>query len=315
MAQAFASDVSGAESLPASSETSIDTAATDSASVDAIDPPVEETTTEGVIQEQGPIPYLRHKSVLDGAYKERDTFKSQLDEFQQKYGWAQQVDPAEFQQIQTWSQAYRQDPVRWFADTAAQLRQTHPELAQSLHSEAARVLAGARQSQPSQAAADLEPDIPVMDSNGQVVTQAYSADRVKQLIAKSVQDAIAKEVGPIRQDFQTRQAREKDALEEQQRIAHVKDIYAEAVEVLPGFEAHKDAIAKAYESIPGDPARALRKAWWEVVGKQLSNANETRAKQLDEIKTKAAASTVNPAAAAVASTHRPTSMLDKSLTW
>lgn len=305
---AFAADAPVADSLPAAADTpSPETDAAALASVDAIAPPADVPPTDGITPEQGPIPLERHKAVLDGAYKERDAFKQQLDQL----SWATKVDRAAVEEYSRLGQMYQADRPGFIRQLLAEASQ-NPELMPLVRSEAARVL-GTR-SQPSPVE-DLSPDIPVMDANGQVVSQTYSADRVNRIVAKAVQDAITKEVGPIRQDFQTRQAAEKAAAAQKQVDSYVSDSYSHLVDVLPGFKAHEQAIAKVMETIPGDPIVAAQKAWHQVVGSKLSNASETQAKQLEDLKTRAAASTVNPATAATATRHRPETFFSPDLTW
>lgn len=304
-AEVFASDSAPvAESLTAAQE-STDAPATATASVDATVPPV--TTAPGdVTPVEGPIPYKRHKEVVDTAWAARDALQKQVDSL----GWAQSVDRGAVEEAHRIGKLYQTDRAGYLRQVMAEAM-SDPDLAPLVRSEAARTLASRQQPQ----ANDLEPDIPVLDERGQVVSQAYSADRVRKLIAQSVRDAISKEVAPMREDFQTRQAREKADAEQRQSAADLKSGFDELVETLPGFQEHNAAIAKAMESIPGDPFKAARKAWHQVVGSKLSNADQTRAKQLDDFKTRAAASTVNPAGAAVATTKRPTSFHDPSLTW
>lgn len=306
--EAFASEAPVADSQPAHVDTpSPETAAAAPASVDAIAPPAETVPTDGITPEPGPLPFKDHKRILDGRTQERDTFKQQLDQL----SWAKSVDRGAYEEGARIGQLYQTDKPAFIRQLLAEASQ-NPELMPLVRSEAARVLGTRSQPPPVE---DLEPDIPVMDANGQVVSQTYSADRVQKIVARAVQDAITKEVGPMRQDFQSRQAAEKVAAAQKQVDSYVTDSYSHLVDVLPGFKAHEQAIAKVMETIPGDPIVAAQKAWHQVVGSKLSNASETQAKQLEDLKTRAAASTVNPATAASATHHRPTSFLDDSLSW
>lgn len=240
-------------------------------------------------QPPGPIPFDRHKAILDGAYAERDTARREFEEYKQRYQWASEVDPSEFQQLQRWSSAYREDPVRWMAETIAELRQAYPHLAPALTSEAARILAGSRG---FQAEPEIDPDIPVLDAQGQVVSQAYSADRVKQLIARQVAEALGREVGPLKQ-----------TVEQQQSRARVQEARAEAIETADaqfaqaqswhGFAEHKAAIAKAFET---HPRWTLQDAYLHVLHTEILPQldQKSQGKLLTHLQTQAAGSTVRP---------------------
>lgn len=308
-AQAFASsEGSSAADSQTATTSATDTAATPNA--DAIAPPAVSTSPETSTPVQGTPPQERWPDILNNARaKTRAEVES---EFRQKFGWAEQVDPQDIAKLQGWSQAYSADPVAWFKQTISDLKATHPHLATQLHSEAARVLAGARQA-PQPPVSDLEPDIPVQDQDGRIVAQAYSAGKVKALIAQAVQDAIGQEVGPLKQDFQTRQQQAQHAEGQRQLKESVDGIYGTAISELPHFKEHEVEIANAMAQIPGDPAQALHRAWAKVVLPKLSA--KAKAEQLVTLKTNAASSTVNPAGAVVASTKRPTSFNDPSLTW
>lgn len=309
--QAFASDASVAESHPAPTQESTETPSAAPASVDAIAPPADPAQADGT-PAKGPIPFDRHDAIVKGVYKERDALKTQFDQLQQQTAWTKDVNPNDARLGAELARRFQTDRAGYLRDVMAEALQ-NPELAPLVRSEAARVL-GTR-SQPS-AQDDLAPDIPVMDERGQVVSQTYSADRVRQIVAKAVQEAITKEVAPMRDDFQTRQAREKAAEETRQSEAYAKKAHAR-LSRLPGYTKETaKAIAAEMNNIPGDDLyEVAEEAWFRVVGKWLSNADETRTKQLDELQRKAAASTVNPSGAAVASTRRPTSFNDPSLQW
>lgn len=299
MAEAFARDA--ASSTPDVSETA--PAATVQA--DATTEIGDSTTAPG------PIPFTAHKTALENARtKAKD---AALAEFQQQYGWAMQADRSIVETGMQIGQLYQADRPGFIRQVLAEAI-TDPTLAPLVRSEAARVL-GSRQQPQAPQAPDLSPDIPVLDAHGQVVTQTYSADRVQQIVQQAIQDALGKELTPIKQDFESRQQQEQARQQQQALQSEVNEIYREATDVLPGFEDHKDEIAKVFATIPGDPAKALRAAWKQVVGGKLAVADQVKADTLKTLQTQAAASTVNPAAANVSPTKRPSSFLDPSLRW
>lgn len=302
--QAFASEGTAAESPAATPST--ETTPVETASADAIAPPTDSTPVDGATTPaQGPIPYDRHKTVLDGAYKERDTYKQQLDQL----SWAQNVDRAAIQEAERLGQLYQRDRagyIRSLLDEAL----TDGELAPVLRSEFGRRLA-----QRTQADAPIEPDIPVHDEQGRLVAQTFSAERVQQIVQRAVAEAIGKEVAPIKQTFANQEAARKAAAEQRELDTRVETSYA-SLEKLPQFKEHDQAIAQAMQSPEfaglSGPEQAYA-AWWKVVGPKLQASH--KAQTLDELKTKAAASTVNPTAAVVATTHRPKSLTDPALQW
>lgn len=298
--EAFARDASAS---PA------ETPATPSSSTDQPAPATvaPETPTPAVTPTPGPIPYERHKSVLDNAYAERDQAR------QEALALRAQFDSPEGQRLRQWGQAYTQDPAAWFRQTVAELSAAHPDLVGQIRSDAARLL-GSRQ----QAETSLEPDIPVYDESGREVNRTFSAERVQAIVQRAVADAIGREVQPIKQDFQQRKqqeyARQESQRAEQSALAQFNEMKDEPGFLVKGPDG-KDVvdpdIAKAFAE---HPEWSLETCYRKVVGpKQRARA---QAEQLDHLKTKAAAASgVNPAGAAVTSTHKPRSFHDPSLQW
>ena len=281
-------EISGASSPPPN--TAI--ADSGSAAVDSAAPPIVAPAgadaSVSIAQPPGPIPFDRHKQILDGAYKERDTYKQQVEQFQQRYGWAEQVDPTEFQQLQRWSSAYRDDPVRWMAATIAELRQTYPHLTPALTSEAARILAGSRGFQEPPAEPDIEPNIPVLDANGEVVSQTFSADRVLALIQRAVAEAVT----PVKQSLAQREARERVQQVTQDATQSADALFTRAQQWY-GFETHRPAILRAMQQ---HGEWSLHDAYLHVLHTEiLPKADQTsQTKLLTQLQTQAAGATVHP---------------------
>lgn len=292
-AQAFASDAATPIETPAQPEAAT-TQPADATTAQALP-----TTSEPT----GPIPLEVHRKALENARTKART------EVEAELGWAKTVDRASYEEAMRIGQMYQTDRPAYIRQVLSEALAS-PELAPLVRSEAARVL-GSRQKE--QTPSEIEPDIPVVDDRGNVVSQAFSAGKVKELIARAVQDAIGKEVAPMKADFQTRQQQEQHQKEQAHLESSVKTLYEQATSELPHFKEHEAEISKAFADIPGDPAVALHRAWAKVVLPKLEAKNQS--KTLDELKTKAAASTVNPAGAVVAATKRPRSMTDPSLQW
>ena len=307
--EAFASEGTAVDSPTTTPAT--ETSTTDSASAPATAAPVQTATTPDVnpSTESGPIPLDRHTAILANA---REKAKAEaLAEWRQQYGWAESMPRDQVTAMSDWYQRAAQDPVKFAADLVDELA-ADPSHAPALRSQAARLLRAAR----AQAETDIEPDIPVLNDQGQVVSKAFSADRVRQLIAREVEKAV----NPLQQSQHQREQREQQETYQRQLQTFTRQESSRiraAVEKLPHATEHWDAIvakAKTYsEDIP--VGEALRAAWAEVVGPLLTARAKTEV--LDTLKTKAAAAAgaVNPATAASATTTRPKSFHDPSLTW
>jgi len=252
----------------------------------------------------GPIPFERHKQVLDNAYKERDSFKTQFESLKQQF------ESPEGQRLRQWADSYRTNPEQWFANTVAELAQVRPDLVQNFRSQAARLLASRQAPEQS-----FEPDIPVYNEQGQMVAQTYSADKVKSLVQQAVAAALQQEVTPLKQDFEVRQQQEqqRQILQEANQVASSQ---FEQAKEWPGF-----LVDAAKGTVDPDLAKAfaehqdwsLERAYIATVVPKL-RAKE-QAQVLDDLKTKAAASSgVNPGGS-VTTTRRPKDFNDPSLKW
>lgn len=297
-AQAFASDSAAAPLSADPTPTTPESQSAAPTSADAIVPPA---TPEPAKVPPGPIPFDRHKDILDGAYKERDAFKSEL----QALEWAKTVDRQAVEQAAKIGQLYQTDRAGYVRQLFAE-GSADPDLAPLLRSEAARVL-GMRPTQPA-APAPL-PDYPIQDTQGNTVAS------LAEVVNQHITAALQKHLTPLQQDFQSRQARDQQAKAEQQLQTNVTDLLTEAKAILPQFKEQEKEIAKVFATIPGDPAKALRQAWHQVVGSKLALADQVKAQQLTDLQTKAAASTPNPAGGAITTNKRVTSFHDPSLNW
>lgn len=300
MAEAFASDISGAASLPA--DPSPETPPAASASADATVPPAEATSADTPTETpKGEPPKERWDSILANA---RTKAKDEaLAEWRQQHGWAESVDRGAVQEAARIGQLFQQDRVGFLRQVLAEAV-ADQTLAPMVRSEAARVL-GMR----AQPTVDLSPDVPVINANGQEVTRTYSAERVQGIVQQAIAEALAKEVGPLKETVQSVAQERAHAAQLHQADQVAEQIYQQAL-TWPGFKEHEKAVGAEWDK---HPDWSVQDAYIAVVVPKLQAAEKART--LDELKTKAQASTVNPAAAAVASPHKPTSLLDKSLVW
>ena len=302
--EAFARDAGSQPAAPVETEPVAEVA-----SADAIVPPATETpTAQPSSDERGPLPFERHKAILDGAYKERDQYKSQLDGWKD-YEWVRGIPPTEFREAVTKVQRAASDPVGFFQDLYADLA-NHPTHAQQLRSVAAKMLGSGRTSKE----ADLSPDVEITDGQGQVVGRTFSAERVQALMQRAVQDALTKEVGPIKSEFEQRRAKQQADEAHARQNAEVDRLEA-SIKKLVGDD--EESLRKVGELLAQNPTLDPYDAAVEVFNSHVRPKLTTQAKsdELDSLKRKAAASGINPATAVVAQKIRPKSLTDPGLSW
>ena len=217
----------------------------------------------------GPIPFAVHDQALKNARVKAS--EEALAKHRETFGWAEQVNRADVEQAVQLARLYQTDRAGYIRQLLTEAG-GDPQLGPVVRSEAARILAANRQAAPP----SFDPDIPVYDDRGQKVAETFSAAKQRELITHMVAEALGKEVGPLKQDYESRQEQvkaEKERAEaeafQQELNTFVTDTYQEAIEVLPGFKEHEKEISKVMETIPGDPAKAMRQAWKQVVGPTL----------------------------------------------
>lgn len=270
-----------------------------SASADTTVPPATTTPAEGQPQQPGEPPKERWDAILANARTKA------AEEALAPYAWAKQVNPQEFQQIQQIARHFAGgDTLSGIKALLAEARKD-PAIDQQLRSEAARMLAQARQpQQPS--GPDLTP-IPVQLENGQVV-QLHSAEQVEALKQQWLND-VRQEFQPVMKTVESVQQERAQAQRDHQIQQFVTTTF-EDIKTWPGMdnpEARK-AVAQelAAHGVSGDDHRevllAVDRAYRKLVLPTLNQKAE--AKLLDSLKTKAAASVSNPAAAAASAPRR-----------
>ncbi|HEV8217414.1 MAG TPA: hypothetical protein VGP95_16310 [Gemmatimonadaceae bacterium] len=239
---------------------------------------------------KGPIPFEVHHKALANA--RAAAAKEATEQFEQEYGWAKQI-PREA--LQEWGATARRmttDPIGFLTDFVKEL-EAHPTHAQSLRSQAGRILASARGTPP----ADLSPDLVVDDGQGKQIA-TYSADRVKAIVAQAVNDALAKHVAPLAHDKQAREAAAAKVAAKQATDAKVNDVMSQLDELLE-IAADTDADEKKtlYTALDALVAKGVDpiKAAMQVRKEHLEPMREKRAaaKALDSFTKKAAGNTAN----------------------
>lgn len=265
-----------------------------------------ETGAPAPTDKKGPIPFDVHSKALDNARTKAS--EEALAKHREQFGWAETVDRSAVEQMQKLGQLYTADRGGYVKQLLAESI-ADPQLAPIVRSEIARILGSSRQA----AAPSFEPDIPVYDGQGVLVNQTFSAEKVRELITHSVAEALGKEIGPIKQDFEARQA---TAAETEKQAAFDREldaIWNKNIE-LPHFAEYQNEIGKVFaamplfeirdgKKVPISPDQALQKSWNQVVGSQLEA--KAQAKALDTFKTKAAAQTVDGSGKAASTPKRP----------
>jgi hypothetical protein len=274
---------------PVTSEVSTDPAATVQA--DATIPVSEKT--------KGPIPFDVHDTALKNARaKEREAVLAEW----QPYAWAKSVPRESLDRMSSIAQQMTADPAG-FLDTYFAELEAHPQHGPIVRSWAAKTLASRRGQQ-----ASMDPDVQIVDPQGNVTGATYSADRVKAIVQQAVADAIGKEVGPIKQDFETRTKQEQAAKLEQARNQKVDAMFSDITEVVGTDEK---ALQQVHALMAQHPDWSHEKAAWHyhktVVLPGLSKTE--RSKVLADIAQKPAASTVSPSSGSTAN-PRPDSEKD-----
>jgi hypothetical protein len=161
---------------------------------------------------------------------------------------------------------------------------------------------------------DDKPDVQVIDpKTGQVVGKTLSAEKQIALMRQEIQAALGKEVKPLKD------AHDKQVTAEKQReftaeVERRTDAAWAKLEGRDGFKEYAPSIAKALEAHPDWTARD---AYDHVYDTEIAPQREARIKAAydTELKTKAAASSLNPSASRVTNATRPTSFTDPSLKW
>jgi hypothetical protein len=284
-------------STPAESSASVETTAPLGAATTepAVDATATATTSTEPTKPAGPIPFDVHKTALDNARVKA------IEDYKQRYGWAEQVDANEFQQLQRIARHFSGgNVVEGIQNLIAEARKD-PSVDAELRSFHARALASARgQSQP-QAESEPQPDLPIELEGGRVV-HLYSAEQQAKreaYLQKQWMQGVQQELQPLKQTHEHLQAQRAE-LAKQQEITHYVTSTYQDVQTWPGMESDANRKAVAEElgratvnsDDPREVSLALNAAYRKVVLPTLQRTE--RQSVLDTIKQQANASTVNP---------------------
>jgi hypothetical protein len=198
------------ESVASSSEAVASTPAESSAPVETTAPPEAATTQPAVdaavststepTKPAGPIPFDVHKTALDNARSKA------VEEWKQKYGWAEQVNQQDLQEAIRIAQLSTRDPIAYAQELINDLQQ-HPTYGPSCARWPRAALAQARGQQP-QAETEPQPDLPIQLEDGRVV-HLYSAEQQAKreaFLQKQWMQSVQQELQPLKQTHEHLQA-------------------------------------------------------------------------------------------------------------
>lgn len=205
----------------------------------------------------GPIPFDRHKAVLDNARRE----------YEQKYSWAKGIEPEQGYQLAGLARALATDPVATYRAIGAQL-------------EAAGLLKGAN-GQPPQPA-DQKPQPDLITEDGRRVYSAQQAEALNDWAMKQMEQRIAQRFGPIEQQFQMSQV-----------MAEANSTAAQVLQEASQWPHFTECAVEIRDEMIRDKRLSLEGAYRRVVVPKLRQLE--RAAVLKELKQKPSATTMNPA--------------------
>jgi hypothetical protein len=278
-------------------------------------------TTEAGATPQGPIPYDRHKAVVDGIRAEADARVA-------RYRWAEELEQAgidaqtarDLVQQKNWRADVEANPIA-FIERLAEAARNDPSKAQQVRSVAARILgqrvAGQPQGQPD--ASDPEPQPDFEDrASGSTFYSAPQLAKWNEWHARQLESRVSAKFEPLLQERQQRiDAEQQHQAIQQQYAATYQGLEGELNELRqqPLFVEHFEkvkAFCKAQNFTVGP-----KDAWLHILHTDvLPNLSQTeRTKTVAELRTQATSSSVNPKGAATSTPGTANSFLDPSLKW
>jgi hypothetical protein len=287
-------------------------AADPASSEPAADPPPESATASPATDatnadapsEPGPIPYSRHKEILEG---ERTKLAEQEAKWQ-RVAWADELatagyTPEQIREAIGTQRALRENPVAALEELYGAI-QNSPHYAEQARSFAGKLLGSKAQAED----AEPQPDLIGQDANGQF--RVYSAEQ----LAKREAWLERRMVGQLEQRFQPLIQSHQQAQQREQQAELWRSAEAELATYKdrPGFTEHKTEIA----ALVGQ-GRPLADAYNHIlVTKVIPKLQETgKAQAMADFQKQAQASSAKPSTAAPVTPANPKSFFDKDLVW
>jgi hypothetical protein len=268
-------------------------------------PPATEVPQEWT-PEQGPLPFDRHKAILEHTRSKAKEDAEQA--VREQYGWALEVGPENFQTLTNLASQWASDPIAFVLGALDDL-QAHPHYAPQLRSHVAKILAQRPQQPTAQEIPEPQPDITV---DG---TSWYSAARLAERdkwFQNRLLSQVRAELQPIREDLTERQQRDQIQYATQEAARFAADTLSQMTK-LPHFTEQKAEIEKVFRAMPPMPdhlvGQAIRDAYIQVLTSKVLPHLSSQAKSelLSSLNTKAAASASHPTTQTPPVNGRPTS--------
>lgn len=257
-------------------------------------PPVEQTPDGAMNPKAGEPPQEKWPQILENARKkERESVEKEL-------GWARSFKQEDLQEWAGYASHMSRDPVGFLQWYQSQL-EAHPTYGQQLRSHAARTLAAGRgAAQP----VDLTPDLVVDAGDGRQIS-TFSADRVQQIVQHAVQQAIAKEVHPLKEESQQRRAAQEAADYKQRLDAETDATMVEVNDILGITDVKSEDANRLFAALnqlmEQDKSLTAERAARRIYKSHVQPGLDAKAdaKALDKLKQKAAGNTASGTTAAV----------------
>jgi hypothetical protein len=284
---------------PASSEPAAETSSEDTTA-----PPAADATNADAPSEPGPIPYSRHKEILEGERTKLADYESKW----QRVAWADELatagyTPDQIREALGTQRTLRDNPVAALEEIYGAL-QNSPQYAEQARSFAGKLLGSKAQAED----AEPQPDLIGQDANGQF--RVYSAEQ----LAKREAWLERRMVGQLEQRFQPLIQSHQQAQQREQQAELWRSAEAELATYKdrPGFTEHKTDIA----ALVGQ-GKTLADAYNHIlVTKVIPKLQETgKAQAMADFQKQAQASSAKPSAAAPVTPANPKSFFDKDLQW
>lgn len=231
----------------------------------------------------GEPPRERWPDILENARKKA---REEADAAWQPHAWAREVDPNQFRQMQTWYQNAISDTPGFYERMTEEL-QRHPEYGSRVRSIAARVLQQSRQ----QGLEDTEPepDVPIVNANGEITGRTYSAEQLKKVRAyerQQYKQELDQELRPLKAMREEQEQQRAMSKLQQESAEWAKGTLAE-LRADPTFKEREADVKKA---MLANPKWDIYRAYTHVLRTQVEPSIE--AKTVATLQQKAAAGTV-----------------------
>jgi hypothetical protein len=278
-------------------------------------PPDTPGTGEQPRDETGPLPFERHRAILEAERQKRTDLEAKW----QRVQWADELvqrgaTQEQVQQALSVRGDLQRDPVvfieRLLAEAAGR-----PDLVQQVRSIAGRVL-GTSASAPSQAPAsdDQEPKPDFQSENGTPFYSAPQLQKWQEWNQRRMQAVIDQRLAPIEHERQARQA-ETSRRETFNRFYEDGSKQLDELKKLPHFNENFEKV-KAYMETQ-NYGISLDAAFLHVLTSDVLPAlsQTERAKTIAELRTQAAGTSVNPKSGAASVPASPKGFFDPALKW